>query len=69
MSADYSDLTITCGEKEFKVHRAVICPRSNYFDAACKGEFKVRSSPHLLCRRCMLKWKTGSQDWEDRIER
>lgn len=44
ISADYSDLTITCGEKEFKVHRAVICPRSDYFDAACKGEFKVRTA-------------------------
>lgn len=43
-SADYFDLTITCGGKEFKVHRAVVCSQSDFFDAACKGSFKVRTA-------------------------
>ncbi|KAI9737356.1 MAG: hypothetical protein M1834_009510 [Cirrosporium novae-zelandiae] len=38
-SAKYSDLTISCGGKEFPVHRAIVCPRSPFFAAACDGEF------------------------------
>ncbi|KAI9765219.1 MAG: hypothetical protein M1840_007711 [Geoglossum simile] len=39
-SGKYSDLTITCGDNTFKVHRSVICPRSRFFEAACDNEFK-----------------------------
>ncbi|KAI9781051.1 MAG: hypothetical protein M1839_006326 [Geoglossum umbratile] len=39
-SDKYSDLTITCGSEIFKVHRAVVCPRSKFFAAACDGRFK-----------------------------
>ncbi|KAI9781527.1 MAG: hypothetical protein M1839_005942 [Geoglossum umbratile] len=39
-SDKYSDLTITCGNEVFKVHRAVVCPRSKFFAAACDGKFK-----------------------------
>ncbi|KAG5804747.1 hypothetical protein H9Q74_004426 [Fusarium xylarioides] len=36
----YSDLTISCGKDQYRVHKAIICPRSNFFEAACSGEFK-----------------------------
>lgn len=40
---EYADLTIVAGQRTFRVHKAVICPRSGFFRAACKkGTFKVR---------------------------
>ncbi|PNP79252.1 hypothetical protein FNYG_07328 [Fusarium nygamai] len=36
----YSDLIITCGWDVHKVHKAIICPRSSFFTAACSGNFK-----------------------------
>lgn len=42
---EYSDLTITCGPHTFRVHKAIVCPRSDYFKAACrKGRFKVSAA-------------------------
>lgn len=39
----YSDFTIRVNgsAREFHVHRAVICPQSRIFEAACRGEFVV----------------------------
>ncbi|KAF4443092.1 hypothetical protein FACUT_1646 [Fusarium acutatum] len=39
-TGDYSDLTISCGQDQYRVHKAIICPRSHFFEAACSGEFK-----------------------------
>ncbi|KAL2166783.1 hypothetical protein VTG60DRAFT_2136 [Thermothelomyces hinnuleus] len=39
----YSDLTITCGNDEYKVHKAIICPRSS-FAKACGGLFQEGST-------------------------
>lgn len=40
----YSDLTLRCGSKDFKVHKAVVCAQSEFFANACKPEgFKVSS--------------------------
>ncbi|KAH6847105.1 hypothetical protein B0I37DRAFT_374303 [Chaetomium sp. MPI-CAGE-AT-0009] len=36
----YSDLTITCGVDEYKVHKAIVCPRSSFFATACNGLFQ-----------------------------
>jgi hypothetical protein len=47
-SGKYSDLTIFCGEQKFFVHRAIICPRSKFFSAACDGGFKVCKDPQRV---------------------
>ncbi|KAK6508692.1 hypothetical protein TWF506_010771 [Arthrobotrys conoides] len=39
-SGKYSDFTIICGSKEWKVHRAIICPQSEYFATVCDSSFK-----------------------------
>ncbi|KAI6758241.1 hypothetical protein HG530_010481 [Fusarium avenaceum] len=36
-TGDYSDLTIVCGDDRYKVHKAVVCPRSPFFKKACDG--------------------------------
>ncbi|CAF9907283.1 hypothetical protein IMSHALPRED_005490 [Imshaugia aleurites] len=39
-SGDYFDLTVKCVDHEWKVHRAVLCPRSKFFTNACKDGFQ-----------------------------
>ncbi|KAF5620356.1 speckle-type POZ [Fusarium sp. NRRL 25303] len=36
----YSDLAITCQGNTYRVHKAIVCPRSSFFTAACNGNFK-----------------------------
>ncbi|KAM4065565.1 BTB/POZ domain-containing protein [Hirsutella rhossiliensis] len=36
----YSDFTITCGSAEYRVHKAIVCPRSRFFAAACNDAFQ-----------------------------
>lgn len=40
-SGQFSDLTLVCQGKEFKIHKLVACPQSPVFSAAVNGEFKV----------------------------
>lgn len=47
-SPKYSDLTVFCGGDKYLVHRAIVCPRSKFFDAACDGAFKVSDSDPLV---------------------
>ncbi|KAJ5991369.1 hypothetical protein N7522_011576 [Penicillium canescens] len=42
-SGKYSDLMISCEGRNFKVHRAIVCSQSSFFDAAVKGGFKEAS--------------------------
>ncbi|OCK75339.1 hypothetical protein K432DRAFT_466403 [Lepidopterella palustris CBS 459.81] len=35
-SGEYSDFTITCGDDTYAVHKAIICPRSDFFAKAVK---------------------------------
>jgi hypothetical protein len=40
-SGAYSDLTIVCGSDTYNVHKAIICPQSSFFRAACQpGRFQ-----------------------------
>lgn len=41
-----SDLTIICGEREWKVHKLVLCLNSDVFKKMLQGDFKV-SDNHL----------------------
>lgn len=41
-SGDYSDFVIKCGNDRYKVHKAVVCPRSPFFRAIFNGNTKVR---------------------------
>lgn len=43
----FSDFTIECRGSEFKVHKAIICPCSDFFKAACNPNFEVQH-PVLL---------------------
>jgi len=48
----FSDLTVSCGpegkSRTFKLHRAVICPQSPFFDKACTSGFQVSSANSSL---------------------
>lgn len=37
----YSDFTITVNERQWRVHKSVLCTQSEYFDGMCGGSFKV----------------------------
>ncbi|KAL8734282.1 MAG: hypothetical protein Q9181_003249 [Wetmoreana brouardii] len=39
-SGKYSDLSIICRDREFRVHRHILCTASKFFAAACDGNFK-----------------------------
>lgn len=56
-SAAYSDLTISCGGQDFRVHRAVICPRSSFFAAACSGEFQASTKGTLYLMMMIMTTK------------
>lgn len=41
-SSEYSDLTITCRGREWRVHKSVVCTQCDPFRKACNGDFVVR---------------------------
>ncbi|KAH6958091.1 BTB/POZ protein [Fusarium avenaceum] len=43
-SDKFSDMTIICGGREFKAHRAVVCTQSSFFDKAMCSNFKEATS-------------------------
>lgn len=46
-----SDLTITCGDQSFAVHKVILYIQSEYFRKLLDGPFKVRSAS----RRCFIR--------------
>ena len=54
-SSTDSDMTVRCGSEEFKLHKAIVCPRSKFFAEACDGQFEVIPFPfRYLARRITL---------------
>ena len=45
ISEKYSDLTVSCGVRSWKVHKAVVCTQSEFFASACDRGFKVQIAP------------------------
>lgn len=41
-TGQFSDLTLVCQDKQFFVHRGIVCSRSPVWAAATEGKFKVR---------------------------
>jgi hypothetical protein len=39
-SSQYSDATIRCEGREFKVHKIVVCTQSEFFSKAFNGDWK-----------------------------
>ena len=38
----YTDLTITCNGRKWRVHKAIVCTRCDFLATAVNGRFKVR---------------------------
>lgn len=62
----YSDLTITCGDDSYAVHKAIVCSRSPFFAACCDGDFKVGySTSSQVLAHCLQEAKSGVVDLPD----
>ncbi|KAG5745195.1 hypothetical protein H9Q72_001930 [Fusarium xylarioides] len=46
-TGDYSDLVIICGQERHKFHKAIICPRSDFFKAACGSGSKEAQTDEI----------------------
>ncbi|KAJ5464768.1 uncharacterized protein N7458_000454 [Penicillium daleae] len=47
-SAEYSDMTIICGNVVFHAHKLIVCPQSEYFKKACSSGFQEATEPIRL---------------------
>ncbi|KAL8866173.1 MAG: hypothetical protein Q9174_006455 [Haloplaca sp. 1 TL-2023] len=43
----FSDLKITCGGREFKCHKVIVCTRSKFFEKACTSGFQESATSHI----------------------
>jgi hypothetical protein len=50
----FSDFTIVCEGKEFKVHRCFISVHSEYFERCCDGMFEVSHAINRGDDTCLL---------------
>lgn len=53
----YSDLTIKCKGHQLKVHQAIVCSQSPFFDAAICGGFQVGSTAYCMILLLILSRK------------
>ncbi|TLS22468.1 uncharacterized protein PpBr36_09905 [Pyricularia pennisetigena] len=47
LSGDYSDMTIICGDDLYHAHKALLCPRSKYFERTFKSEMQESHSSQV----------------------
>ncbi|MCJ1387913.1 hypothetical protein MMC18_000756 [Xylographa bjoerkii] len=47
-TSKYHDLIIRCGGREWKSHRAIVCPRSKFFEKACDGNFRESMTGEIV---------------------
>ncbi|KAJ0144162.1 Uncharacterized protein HZ326_13030 [Fusarium oxysporum f. sp. albedinis] len=40
-SGEFSDFTLLCKDREFKLHQMIVCPQSPVITAALRGGFEV----------------------------
>jgi hypothetical protein len=62
----YSDVKVVCGDKEWKLHKAIICPRCPFFESAFGGEVQVNIHPNLapVSKFKPLTKATGRRSWK-----
>lgn len=46
-TGNFADAELICGDKNFKIHKAVVCTRSLWFEKALAGGFKASSTRAL----------------------
>ena len=65
LSGDFADIIVKCQNREWKVHRAIICQHSRYFETMCKSGFIVRSSrpQYERCSNSRLLGKHHERDY------
>jgi len=68
-SGNFSDVTVSCADKTWKLHKAILCSRSTWFEKALTGNFSVTTSklfPWHLCSNAYINLpqeaKTGHVD-------
>lgn len=47
-SEKFTDLTVKLDDRTWKVHKTVVCARSDFFAKTCEGEFKVSAT---ICKQ------------------
>lgn len=61
-SGELSDAQVRCGKRTWKVHKAILCARSEWFRDAITGPFKVRVRISTHCTRNANENATGARD-------
>ena len=69
LTTDLSDLTITCGDRKWKVYKLAMSANSTFFKKACTGESKVRNSRTLALQYVWLaNAYAGGEGQQDQAE-
>lgn len=64
-SGQYSDVTLVCQGKEFKIHKLVVCSQSPVIAAALRGEFMVSNDGAASFGEAGSEFEVGGPVWCD----